>query len=73
MKKLLKEIDEAEVLSSLRTKLVEVLQLEKDCSNVEILKKVDRLATSSYQATESRDQSSDGLENSLVRKYGVYK
>ena len=67
MKKLLKEIDEAELLSSLRTKLIEVLQLEKDCSNVEIVKKVDKLATSSYQTTD-RDQSNEGLENSLVRK-----
>ena len=67
MKKLLKEIDEAELLSSLRTKLIEVLQLEKDCSNVEIVKKVDKLATSSYQAMD-REQSTEGLENSLVRK-----
>lgn len=37
VKKLCKEFDSADALKNLRNKLVEVLELEKDCPNIDIV------------------------------------
>jgi len=70
LKKLCKEFDEVDILSTLRNKLIEVLQLEKDCSNVDIVKRVDKLATLCYQSSETKSQQGgefrDQPENNLL-------
>lgn len=66
LRRLVKEIEQADLLTTLKNKLIEILELEKDASNIEIVKKVDKLATSSHQICDTREQSHEGLDNSLL-------
>jgi len=56
LKKCFKDLDELEAMKGLRRKMTEMLELEKECTNFEILKKVDNLIFLGYQYNELKSQ-----------------
>jgi len=69
VKKLCKEYDDGDCYKNLRNKLVDVLGLDKDCTNIDIVKKVDKQATYCFQSSEIKSQTSesrDCVENTML-------
>lgn len=66
LKKCFKDLDELEAMKGLRRKMTEMLELEKECTNFEILKKVDKLIFLGYQYNELKSQRTPRETNDKV-------
>jgi len=76
LKKCFKDLDELEAMKGLRKKLTEMLELEKECTNFEILKKVDNLIFFGYQYNELKSQrtprdGNDKMSNDFSKTFGI--
>jgi len=79
VKKMCKEFDDSDGYKNLRNKLVDVLGLDKDCINLDILRKVDKQATFCFQSSEVKSQASESrssiedtmLSTQFVKVFGT--
>lgn len=68
VKKLCKEYDDGDGYKNLRNKLVDVLGLDKDSTNIDIVKKVDKQATYCFQSSEIKSQASESRSDCVEDK-----